>query len=366
MRVLHIINNLAIGGAEVLLNSMIPYFNVREINISVFVFQSVNSELEKNVQRNSVLFHSGENNLYSFKQIFSVSKCLREGDYDLVHVHLFPAQLWTGLAGLLTGISVPIITTEHNTYNRRRKMIYKPLDYWMYSRYGKIVCNSKASAVELTSWLPGVKEKIEVIPNGIDIRYFLEAQSYDLRQELGLPKESFLILSTGRLEPQKDFMTLLKAVQAIKTKAYLIIAGEGSLKNSLVKYSQELGLQNRVFFLGNRTDVYRIIKSVDLYVQSSNWEGFGIAALEAMAGGLPVIASNVPGLSEVVGEAAIKFEKGNAEELADYINKIRGNKKLADNVAKNCFNRAQEFSVERTVDKYVVLYKDLVHRNKKV
>ena len=89
----------------------------------------------------------------------------------------------------------------------------------------------------------------------------------------------------------------------------LILVGEGPLKNSSQMLVQELCLKDRVFFLGNRDDVERIFKTADLSVLSSHWEGFGLVAVEGMAAGKPVIASNVSGLSEIVSGAGVLFEK---------------------------------------------------------
>lgn len=127
---------------------------------------------------------------YSPKQLIPLYRYLKSNHYDLIDVHLFPAQLWAVLAIILVGKQIPLITREHNTYNRRRRLFFYPLDYGMYSNFDKIICVGEATAHALIKWLPYTKEKVEVVHNGINQTRFYEAEPYDLRSEMGLPVDS--------------------------------------------------------------------------------------------------------------------------------------------------------------------------------
>ncbi len=95
----------------------------------------------------------------------------------------------------------------------------------------------------------------------------------------------------------------------------LLLVGDGVKRPDLERLAAELKIVERVRFLGNRSDVPDILAAADIYIQPSRWDGFGIAALEAMAAGLPVVVSNVPGLRDVVGDAGLLFEAGSVSEL---------------------------------------------------
>ena len=142
--------------------------------------------------------------------------------------------------------------------------------------------------------------------------------------------------------------------------AHLVLVGDGPLRKEMELLASKLAIDNRVHFLGRRNDVHELIKMADIYVQSSHWEGFGIAVVEAMAGGLPVIASKVPGLCDVVGNSGILFEPRNSKQLARYIKAVIDNKELYNSLSINSSARAEQFNIEVTAKKYIDLYRSLV------
>jgi glycosyltransferase involved in cell wall biosynthesis len=172
-------------------------------------------------------------------------------------------------------------------------------------------------------------------------------------------EENFVIVSTGRFDVSKDQNTLLRAVSMIKNVSVVLI-GDGPTRLELEGFSEKLNISNRVHFLGRREDVPEILAIGDIYVQSSNWEGFGIAAVEAMASGLPIIASNVPGLCDVVGTAGLLFDAGNAEMLAQLIKQLIDDEDLRKKYAQESYMRSEAFSLNVTASKYIDLYKQLV------
>ena len=143
----------------------------------------------------------------------------------------------------------------------------------------------------------------------------------------------------------------------------LILVGEGPLRNECELLVNVLGLEERVFFLGNRNDVESILKTADLSILSSKWEGFGLVAVEGMATGKPVIASNVTGLSEVVEGAGLLFEKGNELQLANIIKclLLSENLNYYNEISQKCKIRAQQFDINTMVSKSISLYNNLMN-----
>jgi glycosyltransferase involved in cell wall biosynthesis len=165
----------------------------------------------------------------------------------------------------------------------------------------------------------------------------------------------------ARLQPQKDHATLLHAVARL-ADLQLVLVGEGELRSQLERLARWLGIANRVYFLGHRSNVAELLKMADLYVHATHSDGFGIAALEAMAAGLPVIASNVPGLAEVVGTAGILVPPRDAEALARAMQRVLADPILRARLAESSTVRASAFDISQTVTKHLELYETLLLR----
>jgi glycosyltransferase involved in cell wall biosynthesis len=309
--------------------------------------------LEQSLQNAGVKIHdTGDLPLYSLRQVPALATLLR--GFSLIHVHLFPAQLWMAMASLQSGR--PLVTTEHNTWNARRHWWFRPADMWMYSHYRQIACNSVATADELARWCPNVKRKLVVIPNGIPLEVFHSARPADLS---GLADGKIKAVFVGRFEPQKDHATLLRALTQAP-RVHLILLGDGPLRSTLEQLARDLGVADRVTFAGFRDDVPQILKACDIYVHSTTSDGFGMAACEAMAAGLPVIASDVPGLAQVIAGAGITTPVGDHARLAQALNDLVGSVEKRACMSQASLRRARDFSIERTADSHIEMYENVL------
>jgi glycosyltransferase involved in cell wall biosynthesis len=353
MRVLQVIDSLRIGGAEVLVRDLAPRFVQHGVECEVLVLLRSSSSLEIALQHAGVkILDTGQVPLYSVRQIPALARRMR--GFDLVHVHLFPAQLWTVLAAVQSGCT--LVTTEHNTWNARRRWWYRPADLWMYSRFRQIACNSDATAEELVRWSPNVKEKLQVIPNGIPLEVFANARPANL---LGLGAGMTKAVFVGRFEPQKDHATLLRGL-ALAPGVHLFLLGDGPLRSRLEQMARDLDIGDRVTFAGFRNDVPEMLKACDIYVHCTTSDGFGIAACEAMAAGLPVIASDVPGLAQVVEGAGVIVPVGDHLRLARELNTLAGSAEKRARLSEASCRRARDFSIERTVELYIQMYEGVL------
>lgn len=354
MKVLHVINSLILAGVEVLLAEMLPRFRSRGVEVSVVVLKPLDSPLEHRLRAAAIPFlPNPHKRIYSPEHIFFLAALMNQ--YDVVQSYLFPAQLWVPLAATLSRSRVPLITTEQSTQNRRRTWWYRPMDRWMYGRYQAIACNSQATADSLVRWVPRTAPRVSLVPNGVPLERFQQAQPLS-RGEVVPDDGAPLIIFTARLEEAKDHATLLRALAKVPL-AKLLLVGDGQLRPELEALAASLGIAQRVHFLGRRPDVPQLLKMADIYVHSSHWEGFGIAAVEAMAAGLPVIASDVPGLAEVVGKAGLLFPAGDVEALAGHIASLLGSPARRRELGAAGQARAQEFSIDRSVEAYLEIYR---------
>lgn len=358
MRVLHVIDSLVFGGAEVLVKDMAPRMRKRGVDFQVFVLIRTGNPVERTVEECDVpVLDSGLHRLYSPVQILQLGKVVDR--YDIIHVQLFPAQLWAAAAFALRRRSSRLITTEQNTWNYRRDHRYlRSIDDWMYRQYEIIACNSEATAEELRRWCPATGPKLRIIDNGIPLEAFESATPACLDDQLlpGLTRLAFV----ARMYPQKDHATLLRAMTKVPN-AQAVLVGDGPLRPELERMASDLRVRDRVKFLGHRTDVPEVLKACDIYVHPTNSDGFGIATCEAMAAGLPVVVSDVPGMAEVVAGAGLVFPVADDAALATQVNALLTSPDRCQQMSEAGKKRAQHFSIDRIVDEYVSLYRSLLN-----
>ncbi|WP_100010093.1 glycosyltransferase [Lentibacillus sediminis] len=364
MKILHIISGLGSGGAQKLIEETVPLINdYPNVEVEVLLLNDRNNVFDKKLKNSGIKVEViPYRNPRSPLNIFYIKKYLNNGKYDIVHVHLFPTNYWVSLASKLSfKNNHKLIFTEHSTHNiRREKWYFKYIDAFIYSNYDKVISISEKTQENLLTWLkiPNNKtNKFIVIENGINVRRFFEATPYEKSEFNGnLNKDNKLLCMVGRFGKQKDQSTIIKAMKKLPDDSHLILIGEGELKQKNEKLAKELGVRSRVHFLGVRNDVEKILKTVDLIILSSHWEGFGLAAVEGMAAEKPVIASNVAGLREVVKGAGILFEKGNSDDLVEKINMLINNRENKKYISSLCSKRANQYDINNMVEKYLNLY----------
>jgi len=356
--VLQVVDSLRAGGAEVLLESMFSALTQRGIECEFYVLHSEDAPLERSLIAKGARLHAPLRlSVYSPLHIQALARHLKEHRYDIVHVHLFPAQLWAAVAARVARTPARLLTTEHSTNNRRRRGAYWLIDAWMYRQYVSIACISNAVAEALARWLPEEEGKLRVCPNGVDTLAFEGSARTNKTEMFPTADGSSIVLSVGRMRYEKGHDITIRALSLVED-AELVLVGTGAETEALRSLAREIGVGDRVHFLGRREDVPRLMKAADVLVQASRWEGFGIAALEALASGLPVVASRVPGLGDLVGDAGLLFEAGDYLQLAEQLNRLLGDQCLRASLGAAGRIRAREFDIQKTVDCYVALYEE--------
>lgn len=362
MRVLHVINSLGTGGAETLLRDSLPLVRQSCERVSLLTLSGTEPSIREELRREGIrVFHTGAPSLKSPGQVKGIRRVLGRERPDIVHVHLFPSLYWAALAAG----SSSLVYTEHNTWNRRRaRALLRPVEAMVYRRYRRISCISEEAGKALIRWIPGIRPRVRVIHNGIATERFLNAAPSPIRREDPVLRErGEIVIMASSFTEKKDHATLIRALALLPRTFALLLPGDGPARGRAVSLADEMGLGNRVVFPGNRNDIPSLMKACDYAVQSSRWEGFGLAAVEAMASGLPVIASRVPGLTEVVRGAGLLFEAGNPEELASAIMGLRGDEELRKRMVSLGFERAQSFHIREMVRKQIGLYRDVLGVN---
>lgn len=331
--------------------------------VELLLFDGTRTPLYDEIESSGIRIHSlemGERAMHNPMLFFLLRSFLKRNHFDVIHTHNTPCQLLAALASPRHAM----ITTEHNTSNRRRgHALLRPLDRWMYSRYRSIVCVSEETRDELSRWIDDkeLDKRMSVVLNGIDLDGFKNASP---AQDIA-DSERFKILMVSAFRPEKDQMTLIKAMALLPDDCELLLAGGAELPahkaimDSCKKAAEDLGLGERVRFLGYRDDVPALLTASDMVVLSSLHEGLPLSALEAMASGRPFVASDVSGLRDIVRGAGILFPCGDAERLAQIIGRFREDRGLREGIAASCRKRAEKYDIAKTVEGYRRIYEQI-------
>lgn len=351
MKVLHVITSLGSGGAEKLVVHICNELS-KDHEVGLFVLENKNNFFADQVINNVDLYAANPSK-YSLRTLLHLYKAIKK--YDVIHVHLFPTLYFVSLFSIFFH-SKKFIFTEHNTTNNRRKIrSFRIIEKLVYNRFSKITCISKAVKKHLVAWI-GDNDKITLLYNFIDTTVINAVVPID-KKELGFSTNDILIVMVASFNNgQKRQQDVIEALAFLPEQYKAIFIGEGSRLNSYEELVNKSDLENRVSFLGKRKDVYSILKACDYGVLSSEWEGFGLVALEYMASGLPSFASNVEGLNEVVQDKNMLFEKNNPQELATKILAFKSDLNLLENILCDQQLHLQQFAKSNYFKNLQIIY----------
>jgi glycosyltransferase involved in cell wall biosynthesis len=353
MKVLQVINNLSSGGAEKLVTDYSVLLKTKGFEVEVLLLFDKESVYIDFLQKHNISVSVLGNAKYSILNLFKLRRFIHKGNFDVVHVHLFPCQYYTILSMIGKRTTIKLVTTEHSTNNKRRgNVFFHFIERFIYSKYDSVICISEKSKILLSKHLVNAKN-IEVINNGINLAAISEANPS--RDALFLPANKYLIM-VSRFCDAKDQKTVINALKKLPNNVHLLLVGEGDLKESCEMYTKDIGLENRVSFLGFRNDVPELLKASDIIVLSSHWEGLSLASVEGLASGKPFIASNVDGLKQVVDGAGILFEHENDLDLALKLNKLLSDQEYYKKVAVRCKQRSENYNIEEMTNSYINVY----------
>ncbi len=364
--IMYVMPSLVVGGAEKLLLTTVKYLNRDRYEISVCCIVS-EGIIADEIKKLGIKFYCLKESprFYNPKKIYSLYKLFRKEKPAIVHTQILGANIYGRIAAILARVPV-IISTEHNVYYKKKK-IHIWLDKILAKNTDKIIAVSN-KVKEFTSRQEGIaKDKFELIYNGIDSKEFLSAASRkDIRNKLNLREGDFILGTVGTITTQKGHYYLIQAVSQL-VKRYpntvLLVVGKGELKEKLQEIVGKLRLKENVHFLGLRRDIPNLLNCMDVFVFPSLWEGTPLALLEAMLMELPVIASSVDGILEVVesGKNGILVPPGNVEALSDAIDRLIRNPQLRQNLGKAAREHILEkFEVRQYIRKLESLYNRLL------
>jgi len=294
-----------------------------------------------------------------------LQRLLTELRPDIVQTWLFAANVYGRLAARRAG--VPHLIACERCVDLWKWWWHFWIDRRLARITDRIIVNS--SGVRDFYVQHGIPEKkIQVIPNGVTVLQPATVSRATILQELGLPQDARLIGLVGRLWPQKgvrDAIWAADLLKRIRSDVHLLIIGDGPEREALIRYRNNIEIQDRVHFLGHRDDVLRLMPHFDALWNTSRYEGQSNAILEAMALNVPVVASDIPGNRDLVVHQVTGFLVPLGPHLragvARFTKKILEDSELACRLGQAAHERVLgEFSVERMVSEYEKTYRELL------
>ena len=285
-----------------------------------------------------------------------------QGNFDVLHANLFPMLYYVAIAKRLSGKKFPpIVMTEHSTDNKRRHhAVLRPLEKFIYKSYNHVISITDQAQQQLLAWLKLSKkqeENFSVIDNGVDVAHYQSAKPLNRTELVPDVKEGDVLVGmVGSFTKPKNHAKMVESLKYLPTNYKLVLVGEGPLMENIKALAEDLSVNDRVYYLGFRKDVAEIMHTVDLLAIPSIWEGFGLIAAEAMACGTSIVASNVPGLSDVVADCGLKFDPNDSKKIAEIILMLC-DKSLVDGLKQRAKERIKLYDIALTKQKYIDVLK---------
>jgi len=389
MKVAHVFKIKAVSGSENHLLTLLPPMVVRGVKVIVIMLVEPGTpvfEFSEVLETQGIKVYRVEIGAHiSFAAFTGIVKVLKSEKPDLVHTHLIHGDLYGTLAARWLGIK-KIVSSKHNDDRFRRKVIIQWMNRFLNRRVAAVIVISHA----LKDFCIGFEKihppKIKVIHYGLE-GFSNRMKNKDLRQTLGYEDDQVLFGIIARLTEQKGHIYLLEAFKKLAAdypRARLLIVGNGELDDSyplsvigpgdnlivgngelddsLKKMTRQLNLEGRVSFLGRREDTADLYNAFDIFVHPSLWEGFGLVFLEAMTFSLPVVATGVSAIPELIvdGETGILVPPAEVEGLARAMAWMMDNPKERILMGEKGARRLKEsFGMDKMVDETLSVYRGL-------
>ncbi len=367
-KIAHIITDLDIGGAEVMLLKTLRNFKSDEYEhfvVSLKPMGSVGRTMRDEGFRVYALGLNKYNFVPSFARLLYIFKKEKP---CIIHSYLFHADIFGRIAAKL--INIPILISSLRSVElggRLRGTLLKMTDFCVEA---VTTVSEEVARVHIAKGT-AKKEKVRVIHNGVELKGYRRDGSFSLKRKMGIEDGAFALLTVGRLEEVKGHIFLIKALELLRKRGYIfkaLIVGRKDYKDKLQKEIVDRSLEDKVILTGERKDVHELLAIADAFVLPSLWEGLPNVLLEAMAAGLPVVATRVGGIPELItdNETGLLVEAKDNDALAEAIERMIKEPGLRERLGHNAGDYVRKnFDIKRTVSETEELYRELLREHEK-
>lgn len=368
-KILHICKMTGVAGTENHLLTLLPGLKARGLDIHLLVLVEPDRPMDEYAARMTALGVPAEQMIIHRNvdvNLFSrLSKYIQKGGYDAVHTHLIHADLHGIIGARRAGVKT-IFTTGHNDDPFRRTLSIRLLQRFIWRRVTRGIAISEAIRQYMIKVEGAPFNKAVTIHYGLDLskQHIGDGARSMIRTELGLPPQAPVFGSVCRLIEQKGLSDGLRAfwqVSRQSSEAHYVIIGDGPLRDELRQEVEGYGIGHRVHFLGWRSDAAQLMAGFDALIVPSRWEGFGLVLLEGMAAKLPIVATKVSALPEIVvdGETGFLVPPGDVQALSQAMIDICEYPAQAHEMGLAGRKRLEEkFSAETMIDRTFAFYNE--------
>lgn len=290
--------------------------------------------------------------------IRTIRKFIKKNDIHIIHSHGYKSHIYAYLATI--GLNTHLVASCHNWIARDKKTcFYYRIEKRLLRHFNRVVAVSDEVDKELERI--GVEEgKRKIIVNGIDIEQY--QQSENLNQEFGFGRNDIIIGTVGRLSVEKGLFDLLRVAKRIcklYANTFFLVVGDGELRSELELVRDQYGLKDRVIFTGQRNDISKVYKTLNIFLMTSHNEGLPMVLLEAMASRVSVITTSVGAIPNLIShnESGLLVEPSDIDAFCDAVRRLIEDKKKAREFAERGFLKvANEYSSRNMALKYKELY----------
>ncbi len=306
----------------------------------------------------------GSSNIKAYKELKAI---LNAEKFDLVHCHTPAASMMTRFAAKKARKrgSIVMYTCHgfhfHKSSSKKNWVLYYPVEKFL-SRYCDYIVTINKEDYNRAKTFHC--DNVRYIPSvGVDINRIrdLQIDKSSKKKEIGVPPDKTLIISAGELIERKNHEVIIRALAKINNPdIYYAIAGKGPLKEYLTNLANDLGIADRVLFLGFRTDVFELYHAADISAFPSKIEGLGLAGVEAMAAGVPLVSSNVHGILDYVidGKTGYAIAPNDIDGFASAIKKLAENPALRESMKTDCLKAVEPFEIHNALNVMWDIYRE--------
>jgi sugar transferase (PEP-CTERM/EpsH1 system associated) len=360
---MHLLHTLGVGGMEVGITKLVNSLERSRVASSICSCCPADT-LKQRLRPDIRLFEFRRRQGNDPVLVAQLARLLRQERPHVLHTHAWGTLCEGVIAARLAGIPF-VVHGEHGTLDTRARNVV--VQRWMWRRVDRLLSVSSRLAERMAREVGFPLDRITVIRNGVDLARFAPRDRALARAALGLPPDGLIIGTVGRLVPVKDQATLLRSIALLRDRGVsfsAVIAGAGPLQHDLLAQKEALGLE-KVHFLGNRGDVETVLAALDVFVLSSKSEGLSNTIQEAMATGVPVVATRVGGADELVveHESGLLIAPQDPEVLADALHRLVHDSAGRERMGLAGRRRAEAlFGLEGMIRTYENMYLSLANR----
>ncbi len=369
-RVLHVISSLGVGGAQVQLAELLSRTDPTRYDVEVLVLGRQDGEFSRQwLTRDDITFHYAAGWPRRSQVVVEIARLCRRERYDLVHTWLFMANV-VGAAGARLGGVPRLIGSVRNLSLWKRTWYaqrwFRPADAVATRLADRVTVNATPLVADHAAWTWLRPDRLAVVHNGLDparvVAHGADARAW-LRRTLQLPADAPIVGTVGRLAPEKDQEMFVRAVAmacAERPDLQAVIVGDGVMREVLERRIREHGLSARVHLLGERADSRRIIAGLDVFVLTSQIEGFANVLLEAAFLGVPSVSTRVGAAVDLLEEGDLVApgdSAGTSRRILDRLARPEWTRRLAAATRQRAFER---FTADHSTAQWFALYDQLL------